>query len=126
MQVSVTDKNREGLVLDKHSDPLKLQFDIPRNIVDVMYRQVLVWAGTPFTPVLPFVSLLASFVLFYIKKFEVLPSGVRTALTPNRSPAGIQVQLEAQEGDAGCDAKPLLPGVYGACVSCTTADQRRC
>jgi len=49
-------------------DSGKKSFDIPGGLVDVMYRQCIVWSGMYFSPMIPVMAVLATFVTFFIKK----------------------------------------------------------
>ncbi|KAI0218466.1 Transmembrane channel-like protein 7 [Lamellibrachia satsuma] len=48
------------------------EFDIPKNILHLIYIQVLVWFGTFFAPLLPAITVLILFVVFYAKMVSVL------------------------------------------------------
>jgi hypothetical protein len=56
----------------KHKDKFKEEYDIPTSIIDIMYRQALIWCGAPYCPMLPFWGMFFSGLLFFIKKNEVL------------------------------------------------------
>lgn len=47
-------------------------FDLPKHVLDVVYLQTLCWIGSFFTPLLPFICIILSIVVFYIKKFACL------------------------------------------------------
>ncbi|KAH9498857.1 Transmembrane channel-like protein 7, partial [Bulinus truncatus] len=48
------------------------QFNVPANVLDLIYGQCLVWLGLLFTPLLPGVVLVKCFIIFYIKKLSAL------------------------------------------------------
>ncbi len=47
-------------------------FNIPKSILDLIYTQSLMWLGFLFSPLLPFIILLTSCGLFYIKKYSLI------------------------------------------------------
>lgn len=44
-------------------------FDLPKNVIDIVYSQSICWLGTFFAPILPLVAVVCLFFMFYIKKF---------------------------------------------------------
>ncbi|XP_015431899.1 PREDICTED: transmembrane channel-like protein 7 [Dufourea novaeangliae] len=48
------------------------EFDLSKHVLDVVYLQTICWLGCFFAPLLPFVAVIGTFLLFYIKKFACL------------------------------------------------------
>lgn len=48
------------------------QYDLPKHVLDVVYSQTLCWLGVFFVPLLPAISTIMCFFMFYIKKFTCL------------------------------------------------------
>lgn len=47
-------------------------FNIPKSILDLIYTQTLMWLGFLFSPLLPLIVMITSFVLFYSKKISLI------------------------------------------------------
>ncbi|XP_020912687.2 transmembrane channel-like protein 7 [Exaiptasia diaphana] len=48
------------------------QFDIPRNVLDLVYGQCLILIGTFFSPLVPTLAVIKLVILFYVKKVSLM------------------------------------------------------
>ncbi|RUS82725.1 hypothetical protein EGW08_009505, partial [Elysia chlorotica] len=50
----------------------KSKFDLPIQVLDIVYSQTLCWIGMFFTPLLPAITFVKVFIFFFLKKFELV------------------------------------------------------
>ncbi|XP_041363437.1 transmembrane channel-like protein 7 isoform X2 [Gigantopelta aegis] len=67
------------LLYDKFQEKSKLvkmfgqqEFELPTNVLDIVYSQTICWLGMFFSPLIPAITLIKVFIIFYLKKFSVL------------------------------------------------------
>ncbi|KAM8934193.1 transmembrane channel-like protein 7 [Pelodytes ibericus] len=48
------------------------EFEIPQNVLEIVYGQTICWIGTFYSPLLPAIATVKYFVIFYIKKISLM------------------------------------------------------
>ncbi|XP_056136754.1 transmembrane channel-like protein 5 [Lampris incognitus] len=64
------------------------EFDVARNVLDLIYAQTLAWIGLYFSPLLPVIQIFKFFILFYLKKVSL----IQNCQPPRRSGRAAQMQ----------------------------------
>ncbi|KAJ8413588.1 hypothetical protein AAFF_G00080950 [Aldrovandia affinis] len=64
------------------------EFDIARNVLDLIYAQTLAWIGIYFSPLLPLIQMIKLFLMFYLKKVSLN----QNCQPPRRSGRAAQMQ----------------------------------
>ncbi|ESO89008.1 hypothetical protein LOTGIDRAFT_228950 [Lottia gigantea] len=54
------------------------EFDLPKNVLDIVYSQTLCWLGMFFCPLIPLITMLKCFIIFYVKKLSLIKNCVPT------------------------------------------------
>lgn len=69
----------------------KREFNISTEVLDLMYKQMIFWAGFYFAPLLPIVAVIEIIVIFYLKKLSALTNVVppKTVVLNHQSSATI-------------------------------------
>ncbi|XP_053327548.1 transmembrane channel-like protein 7 isoform X2 [Spea bombifrons] len=48
------------------------EFEIPQNVLEIVYGQTICWIGTFYSPLLPAIATIKYFIIFYIKKISLM------------------------------------------------------
>ncbi|XP_060907271.1 transmembrane channel-like protein 5 [Labrus mixtus] len=64
------------------------EFDVARNVLELIYAQTLAWIGIYFSPLLPVIQIIKFFILFYLKKVSL----TQNCQPPRRSSRAAQMQ----------------------------------
>ncbi|KAF7662679.1 hypothetical protein LDENG_00229560 [Lucifuga dentata] len=64
------------------------EFDVARNVLELIYAQTLAWIGLYFSPLLPVIQIVKFFILFYLKKVSL----TQNCQPPRRSGRAAQMQ----------------------------------
>ncbi|XP_029910927.1 transmembrane channel-like protein 5 [Myripristis murdjan] len=64
------------------------EFDVARNVLELIYAQTLAWIGIYFSPLLPVIQIIKFFILFYLKKVSL----IQNCQPPRRSGRAAQMQ----------------------------------
>ncbi|XP_026159996.1 transmembrane channel-like protein 5 isoform X2 [Mastacembelus armatus] len=64
------------------------EFDVARNVLELIYAQSLAWIGIYFSPLLPAIQILKLFILFYLKKVSL----TQNCQPPRRTARAAQMQ----------------------------------
>ncbi|XP_069503244.1 transmembrane channel-like protein 7 isoform X2 [Ambystoma mexicanum] len=60
------------------------EFEIPENVLGIVYGQTICWIGTFYSPLLPAIATVKYFIIFYIKKISLM-NNCRPATRPFRA-----------------------------------------
>ncbi|XP_072124900.1 transmembrane channel-like protein 7 isoform X1 [Mobula birostris] len=60
------------------------QFSVPQNVLEIVYGQTICWIGTFYSPLLPGISTIKYFAIFYIKKVSLM-ANCRPSTRPFRA-----------------------------------------
>ncbi|XP_071961220.1 transmembrane channel-like protein 7 [Antedon mediterranea] len=50
----------------------QMEFEIPKNVLAIVYSQAICWVGSFYSPLLPSICLLKCIIFFYLKKWSLL------------------------------------------------------
>lgn len=60
------------------------EFNIPNRVLDLVYSQTLCWLGTFYCPLLPAITMVKYFIIFYVQKFTLMNNSAPSQ-TPYRA-----------------------------------------
>lgn len=60
------------------------EFNIPNRVLDLVYSQTLCWLGTFYCPLLPAITMIKYFIIFYVQKFTLMNNSAPSQ-TPYRA-----------------------------------------
>lgn len=60
------------------------EFNIPNRVLDLVYSQTLCWLGTFYCPLLPAITFIKYFIIFYVQKFTLMNNSAPSQ-TPYRA-----------------------------------------
>ncbi|XP_018413972.1 PREDICTED: transmembrane channel-like protein 7 [Nanorana parkeri] len=60
------------------------EFQIPANVLEIVYGQTICWIGTFYSPLLPAIATIKYFIIFYVKKISLMEN-CRPATRPFRA-----------------------------------------
>ncbi|XP_066432346.1 transmembrane channel-like protein 7 isoform X1 [Eleutherodactylus coqui] len=79
---------RKLLVTNLSWKPLKWwgqqEFEIPQNVLELVYGQTICWIGAFYSPLLPAIATMKYFIIFYVKKITLMEN-CRPATRPFRA-----------------------------------------
>ncbi|XP_061684861.1 uncharacterized protein tmc5 isoform X2 [Syngnathoides biaculeatus] len=64
------------------------EFDVARNVLELIYAQTIVWIGIYFSPLLPAIQIVKFFILFFVKKVSL----THNCQPPRRTGRAAQMQ----------------------------------
>ena len=67
--ITLLDALFQKLVFKKYS------FIVPSHILEIVYRQAIIWIGTIYSPVIPLIAVVTGMLIFYVKKWILLSFG---------------------------------------------------
>lgn len=62
----------DGIKDMRDKDKIKDEFAVAKELIDVMYVQALIWAGAPFSPMIPFLGFFFGVIMIFVKQTQVL------------------------------------------------------
>ncbi|KAK2154377.1 hypothetical protein LSH36_269g00030 [Paralvinella palmiformis] len=84
------------------------EFDISKNVLDLVYMETLMWLGVLFCPLLPAITVVKNFIVFYLKMLTTLQNYTPSSTTYHASDSEHFFQILLLTSFFGC----LVPGLY--------------